>query len=180
MSSLHMHTSSNYVDCLKADTGASGTFLKEEHAKYLHNACPAITGPKVHLPNNTILRPSHHGVLSLHDSLANPNLNAYVLPGMTNESLLSIGQLCDQGCKAIFTKDKLLINQGNTTILQGTRNPHDGLWDIPFKQNHNLQLNYIVTKDKTKFELAQYLHACAFSPSISTFLTAIKNANFIS
>ena len=40
-------------------------------------------------------------------------------------------------------------------------------------------MSYIVTKDKTKTELAQYLHACAFSPAISTFQEYIKRGKFV-
>lgn len=39
--------------------------------------------------------------------------------------------------------------------------------------------NIIIRRDKTKQELAQYLHACAFSPSISTFLSAIRKGHFL-
>ena len=35
------------------------------------------------------------------------------------------------------------------------------------------------TKDKSKHDLGQYLHGCAFSPVISTFQTAINKGNFI-
>ena len=164
---------------LKADTGASNTFLKKDHTKFLTNIKHTPHGPQVHLPNNTILQPSHKGNLSLNDSQTGMNINAYVLPGMTNESLLSIGQLCDNGYKAIFTKDNLKIKQGHNTIITGNRNLHDGLWDIPFPNQNTSKVNYVVTKDKTKYELAKYLHACAFSPSLHTFQQAISNGNFI-
>ena len=35
-------------------------------------------------------------------------------------------------------------------------------------------MNLIVRKDQTKTKLGEYLHTCAFSPSISTFLKAIR------
>jgi hypothetical protein len=38
--------------------------------------------------------------------------------------------------------------------------------------------NIIVQKDKTKTELAQYMHACAFSPVLSTFQKAICMGHF--
>ena len=44
----------------------------------------------------------------------------------------------------------------------------------------NQKLNVIIHKNKTKTELAQYLHAYCFSPTQSTFIRAIKNGNFIS
>ena len=40
-------------------------------------------------------------------------------------------------------------------------------------------MHYIITKDKSKSDLAQYLHDTVFSPSITTFAKAIKNENFI-
>ena len=40
-------------------------------------------------------------------------------------------------------------------------------------------MNYIIQKDKSKLELAQYLHACAFSPKQSTFQECIDRGNFI-
>ena len=98
---------------------------------------------------------------------------------MKNESLLSIGQLCDKGCNAVFSKDKLNVYLNNKIILQGTRNTKDGLWDVPFDQQE-IRLNYIVKKNLPKYELAQYLHSCAFSPALDTFTKAIKNGNFIS
>ena len=75
----------------------------------------------------------------------------------------------------------------------------DGLWDVamsPATSNstkqqhaHTLQpienkgkytcaINYIVQKDKTKLELAQYLHACAFLPSVKTLQACIRRDFF--
>ena len=83
--------------------------------------------------------------------------------------MLSIGQLCDDGCIAIFEKSKLLILKSGEIILSGHRNLTDGLWDIPFKQKRMHKINYIISRDKNKPELVQYFHGCAFSPVISTF-----------
>ena len=73
-------------------------------------------------------------------------------------------------------KDKQLI-------ITGERNLSDGLWDIPITKNNptlRQHLNIIIVKDKTKQQLAAYLHACCFSPSLKTFIKAVKNGNFIS
>ena len=167
---------SSSVDILKADTGASSTFLKHEHSKYLHNPINLTNGPKVYLPDSTTLSPNIQGTITLNDSLPN---NFFVLPGMKNESLLSIGQLCDHGCIAMFTKDDLQVFQNKKIVLQGYRNSTDGLWDVPL-QHKKETINYVLKQNKTQFELAQYLHACAFSPAMDTFTKAIKNGNFIS
>ena len=68
------------------------------------------------------------------------------------------------------------IFKDNEVILQGNRDKFDGLWKLNLRP---LKMSYIVTKDKTKTELAQYLHACAFSPAISTFQECIKRSNFV-
>ena len=76
----------------------------------------------------------------------------------------------------------------NDLIMHGPRNRTDDLWDIqlPAHQRNIVQaspksscLNYIITKDKTKTDLARYLHGTAFSPRISTFSKAIRNGNFV-
>ena len=69
------------------------------------------------------------------------------------------------------------VYKNNQLVIQGIGNKHDGLWDIPItKGNNNLrqQLNVILVKNKTKQQLAAYLHACCYSPSITTFVKAIK------
>ena len=40
-------------------------------------------------------------------------------------------------------------------------------------------MHYLISRDKSKTELAQFLHACAFSPSISTFQKIINKGNFV-
>ena len=42
------------------------------------------------------------------------------------------------------------------------------------------RLNVIIQTDKTKYELAEYLHKCSFSPERSTFQRAIKKGDFLS
>ena len=73
------------------------------------------------------------------------------------------------GCVAMFDKYKLYIIQNGQQILSGNRNLKDVLWDVPFKSKDINSINYIVSTDKNKSELTQYLHGCTFSQVISTF-----------
>ena len=69
------------------------------------------------------------------------------------------------------------------------RNTDNGLWDVQFpvqtvntnqsKEFPQLQANAIIAKNLPKYHLANYLHACAFSPTLSTFQKAISNGHFI-
>ena len=51
---------------------------------------------------------------------------------------------------------------------------------LSVSSNQSIQqsMNVIVRKDLTKTKLAEYLHKCAFSPCLSTFLKAIRLGHF--
>ena len=55
----------------------------------------------------------------------------HVIPYLSSVSLLSIGQLCDDDCLALFTKEKVFIFKQNTLLLKGQRNHFNGMWTIP-------------------------------------------------
>ena len=134
-------------EIMKANTGVSKTYLKKEHEKYLKNLLKLQNGPEATLPNNTRIKAIAKGILPLHPSLFP---KALIYPQLHNESLLSIGQLCDEGCVAIFDKATLRILKNGKVILTGNRNLRDGLWDIPFKNHDIISINYIITRDKSK------------------------------
>ena len=170
--------SNNTIVC-KADTGATKNYFTEKDSNILLNLKKVKNGPKVQLPNKMVLPTIFSGNIPLHPLLSNNATKAHIIKGLTNASLISIGQLCDNNCIAIFDKHDLKIFQNKILVLSGKRNQNDGLWDINI-QNTNptstQQVNFIIQKSKTKYDLAEYLHKCAFSPSISTFSKAIKTA----
>ena len=47
---------------------------------------------------------------------------------------MSMGKLFDQGCTAMFDKDKCIISYKDKQVLKGTRNPNNGLWYIPLNE----------------------------------------------
>ena len=67
------------------------------------------------------------------------------------------------------------IHRHNTPILQGHRLPN-GLWSLPLS-SHQPQANALFP-EQTQRDLVQWLHAAAFSPSISTFLEATERNFF--
>ena len=104
LSSVASNNLSIHQNILKADSGATKHFLKQVHAYLLRNLIPLQNGPKALLPNKTVITPSHSGNLPFSKSLSDKATQALIYPGITNSSLLSIGQLCDDDCVAIFTK----------------------------------------------------------------------------
>ena len=55
----------------------------------------------------------------------------HVIPNLSSASLLSIGQLCDDDCLALFNKEKVFIFQQNKLILKGKRKHSNGMWTDP-------------------------------------------------
>lgn len=82
------------------------------------------------------------GQLPSHEDLSKNARTAIVLPSLTSSSLVSLGQLCNDGCNVSLDKAKLQVHKDSKLILQGHRNNADGLWDMPItsiQQNYQLQ-----------------------------------------
>ena len=158
--------------------------MKESDQHVLTNISSS-PGPTVYLPDNNTMTSMKAGDFPFPSILSSSAKKAHVFRDLKSASLVSLGQLCDDNCNIILDTNTIKVFKEKTLILTGTRNPRDGLWDIPLKPKH-LQitqpsvhkLNVILRKDKTKQELANYLHACCFSPTVSTFIQAIRNGNF--
>ena len=141
-----------------------------------------------------------------HGYLPFPNISklatkAHVFPDLKSAPLLSVGALCDANYRVIFDKEKMNVYLDSQTlkdqlqtfpsVMQGIRNPMDGLWDVKISIHENKiepmmtdmpthLVNIIIRKDiKPKSELIQYFQACCFSPTKQTFFQAVKNGNFI-
>ena len=145
--------------------GASKHFLTERDQHLLQNPTPIFNGLTAMLPNRQILNPSITGNLPI-SKLSSNATSSYVYPGLTNSSLLYLGQLCDDDCTAVLSKHFMHIYKDNQLLIKGYRNWKDGLWDIPFPhvsvQSQTKTLpqhssNFIVHKDQTKHSLAQYI-----------------------
>ena len=109
---------------MKADLGASKTYLCKRNMKYLDNIKVLLDGSKATLTDNFCIQASAQGNLPLHKNVTLPSL---VYPALNNKSLLSIGQLCDEDCVVIFDKKLFSIIENNKVILQGNRNLRDSL-----------------------------------------------------
>ena len=158
------------------------------HARLNHNQTPVHNNMRINLPDGSSIAATHKGTIPIHQHLPSAAQLAYILPHLTNEWLLTVGQFCDYDCDVLFRKRACYIAWNNQIILQGLRNRFDGLWDITLPtikatlstQQPTFQLNYIVKNDQTKTELAQYIHAAMFSPCIKTLQQAIYNGNLLS
>jgi hypothetical protein len=117
-----------------------------------------------------------------------PGLNAaaskaHVFPGMAHHSLLSVGQLCDEGYIVIFQQDTVTICKSeNSELLIGPRDVTSGLWRINLKQTNNHKPDPIannVYELRNTGALIHYLHKALFSPTKSAMLQVIKDGHLI-
>lgn len=73
-----------------------------------------------------------------------------------------MGQLCNNDCTAIFTKNDLQIFKNGKLLIKCIRNKKDRLWDVPFdlwtilpsKQSANV----LVDLQQSKKDLASFYH----------------------
>jgi hypothetical protein len=117
-----------------------------------------------------------------------PELNAaaskaHVFPGMTNHTLLSVGQLCDEGYIVTFKQASVTIcDSEKSQILSGPRDLATGLWCINLKQTNNHIPEPIannVYELRNTGALVHYLHKSLFSPTKSAMLQAVKDGHLI-
>jgi hypothetical protein len=117
-----------------------------------------------------------------------PKLNAaaskaHVFPGMANQSLLSVGQLCDEGYIVTFKQAAVTIcDPDNSQILSGPRDSNTGLWRINLKHTNSHIPETIANKVyelRNTGYLVHYLHKALFSPKKSAMLQAVKDGHLI-
>ena len=113
-----------------------------------------------------------HGLLPPSPHLSTTAQFVYVLNDLCNSTLISLANLCDDNCLALFTKYNVTIHKNNHVIING-KHLSNGLWSLPIQPSPPLQVNGILCLDQTKSELAAFHHATLGSPVPSTLLGPI-------
>jgi hypothetical protein len=112
------------------DTAATSHFYSVKTST-LHNQqrVPEQSSIKVLIPDGSTMSSTHVANLPL-PHLSPIATKAHGFTHLASGSLLSIGQLCDAGCTAIFTNNEVTVHHNNNLILHGHRNLTSKLWDI--------------------------------------------------
>jgi hypothetical protein len=129
----------------------------------------------VNMPNGMTIQSSHTCNLLLTD-LPPQARQAHILPGLVHNSLISVGQLCDNGCSVTFTQDQVTVSKNKKWVMYGSRDPKSRLWRVDLKkrfETNQVQCKHAHENSNQK-DLINYLHAACFSPVKSTWITAIK------
>ena len=107
---FHPHTIDSTIKSGLVDTGSSGTYTrpdnphenahKQGHKYFVSSSC------RNNIPSNiarTLELPQFPAEF----------IDAYLIPGLSHSSLISIGKLCDELCKAIFNEQTVNITGKN-------------------------------------------------------------------
>jgi hypothetical protein len=135
----------------------------------------------VNMPNGTTIQPSHTCNLLLTDPPPQA-WQAHILPGLVHNSLILVGQLCNNGYSVTFTQEQVTVSKKGKCVMYGSRDPKSRLWRVNLKnifETNQVQCNHAHDNINHK-DLINYLHAACFIPVKSTWITAIKHANFTS
>ena len=135
------HLPTNKTVVLKADSGATNHYFKIDNMAVLDKVQKNSHKKNIQLPNITNIPVTHEGLLPLSNKLSDAAKTVQILPKLTNCSLLSIGQLCDNKCWGLFNKKDLLLFKKKKLILRGKHNHNDELWDVAITSNKRSSLN---------------------------------------
>jgi hypothetical protein len=167
-------------DTAIVDSGCTGHFLLV-NAPCL-NKVKSQTPLTSRLPNGATMESSHTAELKIPELNAAASM-AHVFPGMANHSLLSVGQLCNEGYIATFKNASVAVcNSQEFQIMSGPRDLDTGLWRINLRQ-YNQQVHQAVANNVYELRnigaLVHYLHKALFSPAKSALLQAVKNGHLV-
>ncbi len=98
------------------DTGTTGHFLLDTTP--CANKQTTQQPVQVQLPNGQTIASTHTAQLNI-PNLPETATTAHIFPGLENNSLLSVGILCDHGCTATFDATGVTVNKEGTQVLQG-------------------------------------------------------------
>ena len=154
------------------DSGATGTFVASADVQHLRHPLPISNGPRVLSASGDVMSSTLRGILPLSPHLSTTAQSAFVLDNLRTGTLVSLAQLCDDDCIAIFSRFDVKILKHNTVLITGTRTPN-GLWSIPLQVPPFHQANGILCLDSSREQLAIYHHTSLGSPAPSTLLRTI-------
>ena len=160
------------------DTGATHHFFTKSSTPVLSNINLVADGIRVLLPNNAVIESTHKAHINI-PTLPPAATETHLFSSLASGNLLSIGQLCDNGCTAHFTKDTATISFRDQPILRGTRNSQTKLWHLTnqsttFTPTSVPSINATIGQPSTAARIRFY-HAALFSPTLSTLTQAIKS-----
>jgi len=173
---------------MKVDSGASANFHEIPHHLHQHPTSTANPSVAVIIPNSNIMTSESTTNLPILHLPASATIS-HGFKSLAFGSLLSVGQICDHNCTAIFTNKSvhmyktpdITIKPLKSPIFSGTRDaPTQPLYNIklpiPLATPETLNLLQLKSLNAVKLpylhDRIAFYHATLFSPVISTWINA--------
>ena len=134
LSSLSSSVSSSYLSTIItqaiANSVASALYINPSSKQYYDNITAVKNVPTVRVANSETITATKRVAIPLSTALSNRSQTSHIFPNHRTGNLLSIGQLCDDSCFALFRKDTPQVFKHGQQVLTGYRNHTNGLWDV--------------------------------------------------
>jgi hypothetical protein len=132
------------------------------------------------LPNGETMDSTHTASLGIPE-LSEASSVSHVFSDMANHSLLSLGQICNEGYCITFGVDGVTIyNSTSKSILKGQWDLNTGLWRINLRSDKHkptIAAANNVCELRSTGALVNYLHKAMFSTIKSALLRAVKKGH---
>jgi hypothetical protein len=133
------------------------------------------------------MKSTHTAILDI-PQLSKATKAAHIFPAMENNSLLLVGQLCNEGYSVLFSIDEVtILNATQKILMKGSRDLDTGLWRINLCQNKpscnmapkQAQIHSVnnVYSLRNTGSLVNYLHKAMFSCTKYALIHAVKKGH---
>ena len=141
-------------------------------------------------PSGGVSQSTYSAVLDVLN-VSDDTKSSHILSTLASGSLYSIGELCDDGCLALFSKTDCWVFKEGKLVIWGKRTKVKGLWHAVKEHTLNklpqpLQASlatYAVNNLCPELGIkarVHFLHAALFCPPISTFCQALDYGSLAS
>ena len=89
-------------------------------------------------------------------------------------SLLSISELCNNGCIATFSKNNVHVTKDGNTVFNSEKDPSESLWHVNLPACQNALAGSAILRSDTDEAFTKFIHTSFGSPVLSTFLSAVR------
>jgi hypothetical protein len=146
------------------------------------NNAKSVNPLRVRLPNGDTMDSTHTASLDIPE-LSEAASVAHVFPSMVNNSLLSVGQLCNEGYYVTFKIDSVTIFKfERKAIPKGLRDLGTGLWRINLREDKT-QIPIVAANNMYELRntgaLVNYFHKEMFSPTKSALIKDVKQGHLV-
>ena len=114
--------------CAFVDSGASDNYAQQ--GAPIDQIKEVLKPNPMHLTNGSTMKASHQGLLPNLPLTSNQHKTAQTCPDSSNNTLISLGKLCDDDCTALLTKRQCTAckNKPFQPVLKAKRCPTTGMY----------------------------------------------------